>query len=434
MWGCEKRLTLYDLVRVGRRLRRRGHTMPKTKGKPHPIAALNDARVRSITKPGRYADGNGLHLVVSKTGGKSWLLRVVVRGVRRDIGIGGLGLVSLTQARDRARTLRLAIIDGIDPIAERRKAVGAPTFKTLAMTIHTHQLPTWKNAKHGAQWLSTLETYAFPVIGDTPVDRIDQRDVLKVLGPIWTDKPETARRVRQRLGVVFDWAKAHGHRSGDSPMTGIELGLPKQKDAVEHMAALGFDKLAAFITALRSSGADDVTKLCLEYTILTAARPGEARLARWDEFDMAGKVRTIPKDRMKASAEHVVPMSPRVIEIIEQAAALRRNGNELVFPSRTGVALSDATLAKLARSLGFGHLTAHGFRSTFRDWASECTTFPSEVVEKALAHSIKNKVEAAYRRGDLLAKRRELMNAWADFACGRASGANVVAFPAMAGS
>ena len=391
--------------------------MGKATGK-HQQLRLDDGKVRRASKPGRYGDGNGLYLEVEPTGSKHWLLRTVVNGDRKDIGLGGLSLVSLAQAREKARTIRGAAREGRDPLAERRKTMDVPTFKEVAIAVHEAHKPTWKNGKHAGQWIMTLETYAYPVFGDWRVDTIMQRDVLKVLAPIWTQKEETARRVRQRLGMVFDWAKSHGHRSGDSPLTGIEHGLPKQKGDVEHMAALPFGKVAAFVEKLRASGADEVTKLCLEYMILTAARPGEARMARWDEIDLAEKVRVIPKDRMKADNEHVVPLVPRVVEIIEVAKALRRNGNELVFAGRQGKPLSDATLAKLARSLGFGHLTAHGFRSTFKDWVAETTNFPTEVVEKALAHAISNKVEAAYRRGDLLTKRWQLMQAWAAHVCG----------------
>ena len=264
------------------------------------------------------------------------------------------------------------------------------------------------------------------MLGEMPVDTIKQQDVLKVLGPIWTKKEVTARRVKQRLGVIFDWAKAHGHRTGDSPMTGIDLGLPKQSGEVEHMAALPHQQVAAFVKALHQSGADVGTKLAFEFMILTAARPGEARNARWDEIDTGKKLRTIPKDRMKAGVEHVVPLSPRALEIVEEARALKRDGNVLLFPARSGKPLSDATLAKLARGFGFGHLTAHGFRSTFRNWASEMTNFPREAVERALAHGVADDVEAAYLRTDLRERRRALMDEWAWYVSGVKVSENVV--------
>ena len=397
---------------------------------PHKDKRLTDARARTVTEPGRYPDGGGLYLMVDPSGARRWVLRLYWNKRRHDIGLGGLSVVSLAQAREKARELRAKVKAGSDPLQERRRA-DAPTFETLARKVHEAHVATWKNGKHQDQWINTLATYVFPVFGSARVDQIEQRDVLKVLAPIWTAKPETARRVRQRLALVFDWAKSHGYRVGDNPLSGIEHGLPKQTDDAEHMAALPYEKMAGFIVALRASGADETTKLCMEYMILSAARPGEARLARWDEFDTAQKLRTIPKERMKASAEHTVPLTPRMLEIVDQARARRRNDNELVFPGRTGVALSDATLAKLARSLGFGHLTAHGFRSTFKDWATECTNFPSEAVEKALAHAIKNKVEAAYRRGDLLEKRRQLMAAWGAH-CLNVEQANVVPIRAVA--
>ena len=308
----------------------------------------------------------------------------------------------------------------------KQDAKPMPTFAQIAEQVLASREDIGRNEKHRKQWRATLQTYAFPVLGQMPVDTIKQQDVLKVLGPIWTKKEETARRLKQRLGVIFDWSKAHGHRTGDSPLSGIDLGLPKQGGDVEHMAALPHQQVAAFVTALHKSGAGVGTKLAFEFMILTAARPGEARNARWDEIDVAKKLRTIPKDRMKSGVEHAIPLSPRALEIVQEAMALKRDENPLLFPARSGKPLSDATLAKLARSFGFGHLTAHGFRSTFRNWASELTNFPREAVERALAHGVADDVEAAYLRTDLRERRRALMDEWARYVGGVEVGQNVV--------
>jgi integrase len=378
--------------------------------------ALTPVQINKLDTPGRYADGNGLYLVVDESGAKRWMLRTIVHGKRRDMGLGSLQLVPLAEARKRAAKYRLIARDGEDPILQRREERRTvPTFKEAATTVHTHRATDWKNEKHRAQWLSTLETYAFPEIGGKQVSRINSADVLRVLSPIWTAKPETARRVRQRISTVLDWAKAAGHRAGDNPVDAALEGLPKQTDRVEHHDALPFADVPDFLPKLHASGAEDVTKLAFEFLILTAARTGEVIGATWSEIDTKAKTWTIPKARMKAKREHRVPLSARCIEILEAAAEL--GGNPYVFPGRDAdVPLSNMVFLMTLRRMGYD-VTAHGFRSAFRDWAAERTTFPREVCELALAHVNKDQVEAAYLRSDLFEQRRALMGQWATFAC-----------------
>ena len=293
----------------------------------------------------------------------------------------------------------------------RRKVPGS----TIATKVFEEHKSTWKNEKHRYQWLRTVEVWAYPVIGDRPVSTIERPDILRVRQPVWLKQPETARRLRQRLKFIFDWARAHNLRSGDNPVEGVEKVLPRQTDEVEHMKALPIDAMPDFIAKLRARDADAVTKLAFEFLILTAARTGEAINARWSEIDFEARTWTIPKERMKAGVEHVVPLTERTIVILKLASSLYED-NPLVFPSRAGdKPISNMAFLMLLRRMKLD-ITAHGFRSTFRDWASERTSFPSEVVEMALAHTIANKVEAAYRRGNLLEKRRELMAAWDQFA------------------
>lgn len=369
-------------------------------------------------KPGRYVDGGGLCLVVDASGAQRWVLRIQANGKRRDVGLGGVSVVTLAEARDLAHDIRRKVKnDGADPVAARRaNRIGVPTFEALAKTVHQEHAKTWRNGKHHDQWLNTLESYVFPAFGQTPVNRIETGDVLKVLLPIWTEKPETARRVMQRIRTVLDHATAAGHRSGENPCRIAAIGLPKQNKTVQHHAALPYVELPAFLPTLRAASTSDAIKLAIEFLILTAARSGEVRGAVKEEIDLDAALWTIPAERMKAEREHVVPLSPRAIEIVKAASALAPQ-SALVFPSaRTwNKPLSDMALTMALRRMRPG-ITAHGFRSTFRDWASETTDFPSEVVEMALAHAIPNRVEAAYRRGNLLEKRRGLMDEWAAYA------------------
>lgn len=372
--------------------------------------------IRQVKSPGRYGDGNGLYLIVDPSGASRWMLRVQSNKQRHDVGLGSTKLVTLAEARDSAHEVRRRARQGLHPVAARRgDRAGVPTFEAVSRSVHAAHLKTWRNGKHTAQWLTTLEGYAFPVIGDVPVNKVETGDVLKVLAPIWNSKPETARRVMQRVRTVLDHATAAGHRSGENPCRVAVIGLPKQSRAVKHFSALPYADLPAFLIKLRAGGTAETVKLALELLILTAARSGEVRGAVRSEFDTDAMLWTIPPERMKAEREHVVPLSPRAVEIIKRAL-LAAPPSPLLFPSRhPKKPLSDMTLTMVLRRMQVD-ATAHGFRSTFRDWCSEETNFPSEVSEMALAHTVSNKVEAAYRRGKLLEKRRALMDAWAQFA------------------
>lgn len=372
--------------------------------------------VRQKKAPGRYGDGNGLYLVVDPSGAARWVLRVMCNGKRRDIGLGGAATVSLAEARDKAHEVRKLAKQGKDPVAARRALRDAvATFEQCARTVHKNRKSTWRNGKHTNQWLKTLELYAFPTIGKTAVNRIGTSEILKLLLPIWSTKSETARRVLQRVSTIIDYATAAGMRSGENPCRLAVLGLPKQTDEVEHFAALPYADVPAFIRKLRSSNAAEITKLAFEFLILNASRSGEVRLAPKSEVDVDKGLWIIPAERMKGGKEHVVPLSPRAIEIVKTACT-RFSQAELLFPSPNNPKkpLSDMALTELLRRLKI-EATAHGFRSSFRDWASEETAYSREVAEMALAHTIESKVEAAYRRGILLEKRRLLMAEWAIF-------------------
>ncbi|WP_341214214.1 integrase arm-type DNA-binding domain-containing protein [uncultured Limimaricola sp.] len=378
-----------------------------------PEKALSAAFVRQVKEPGRYADGHGLYLHVDPSGAKRWVQRIAIRGKRSDLGLGAVSLVPLAEAREKALANRKLAREGGDPLRVKREAQAALTFEEAARKVHAIHEPSWRNKKHAAQFLATLETYVFPRIGALKVAEVDTADVLAVLDPIWLKVPETARRVRQRIGTVMKWAVAQGWRQ-DNPASDIAQALPRQARVQKHRESLPYDELAAFVIALGMTGAAPHTKLALEFLILTATRSGETRLAKWSEFDLERAEWTIPAERMKAKKAHRVPLSPRTVEILREAEALS-DGSALVFPgARHGRPLSDMTLTKLVK--GMGHAVhVHGFRTTFKTWAQERTSTPREVSEAALAHSIKDKAEAAYARSDLFAKRRKLMNAWAAF-------------------
>ena len=382
---------------------------------------LSAAKVASLKKPGRYADGGGLYLQVTRTGSKSWLFRFMREGRAREMGLGPLTSLSLAQARTRAAEARLALVDGLDPLEQRRlsrtqaaiEAAGIVTFKRAAERyIEAHEA-TWKNAKHRAQWGSTLRDYVYPIIGPLPVAAIDVGLVLQCVEPIWTSKPETAGRVRGRIEAVLDWAGARGYRPKENPARwqgNLSMLLPSRSrmGRIVHHPAMPYAEIPAFMPTLRANG--EVAARCLEFVILTAARTSEAVGARWSEFDLAEKVWTVPAERMKARREHRVPLSARVLAIL---AAMPRSG-DFVFPGRKEKQhLSNMALLMFLRRNGHTEITTHGFRSSFRDWAAESTGFANEVAEMALAHVISSGVEAAYRRGDLFNKRRQLMTAWA---------------------
>jgi integrase len=385
------------------------------------LGRLSASSVKAARTPGRYSDGDGLFLLIGPSGSKSWVCRVQKEGRRRDFGLGSEKKVTLGQARQLSTQVRSQIQAGIDPIAERRKREGIPTFREAAAKVFAENHKSWRNAKHRGQWLSTLERYAFPIFGDVAVSEIDGPLVRDALVAIWLEKPETARRVRQRIASVIDWAIAKGYRTMPLPMAAINKSLPKSRAKAVHHSALPYTDVPAFIQRLRER--ESIGRLAFEALILTAARSGEIRLAVWSEIDLEAKLWTIPLERMKAGREHVVPLSNAAIRVFNHAASYRELRSDLVFPGvRTGKPLSDMTLTKICRDMSIAAVP-HGFRSSFRDWVAEETDFDGDIAEMALAHTIENKVEAAYRRGNLLEKRKRLMQAWCDFCTGNAKAA-----------
>ncbi|MFV0643372.1 MAG: tyrosine-type recombinase/integrase [Sphingomonadaceae bacterium] len=378
------------------------------------MGKLTALRIRNLKEPGRYSDGEGLVLKFAGNGKGSWIVRVQSNGKRKDIGLGSLTDVSLTQARDAARSVRKEIKSGVDVLAERKKgALEVPTFRDAAKLVHEEHKAAWKNGKHQAQWINTLETYAFPALGDSLVSEIEGPAIRDTLAPIWLTKPETARRVRQRIGSVLDWACAKGFRETEAPMRSVLRGLPRQPKKQGHFAAMPYPDLPAFMVWLRDRSS--IGRLALEFLILTAGRSSEVRGACWDEINLKDKLWTVPAERMKAGNAHMVPLSSAAIDVLQRAQAFRSRVSDLVFPGQNPRRpLSDMTLLKILRDKGEGY-TVHGFRSSFRDWVAEQTNYPGEIAEAALAHTIANKVEAAYRRTDYLDKRRPLMSDWAEF-------------------
>lgn len=369
--------------------------------------------VKALKAPGRYGDGEGLYLEVSPTGAKSWILRVMVRGRRRDIGLGGASYVELGEARDEARRLRKLAKAGGDPVVERKAKEGVPTFEQAAREVYGTLKPGWREGGvHVKHWIASLERHAFPVIGDRPVDTIQSGDVLEVLTPIWFRIPETARRVRQRMRHVMTWAKGKNLYPAENPVDAAKGSLPRHPSKVKkHLAALSYAEVPAFMAALAER--KGISALALRFTILTAARSGEVRGARWSEIDLENAVWTVPGARMKAKKDHRVPLTTEALAVLEKVRGLDK---ELVFPGqKRGRPMSDATLAAVLKRMKRADVTVHGFRSTFRDWAAERTTFPREIAELALAHEVGSAVERAYRRSDLFAKRRQLMEAWARY-------------------
>jgi integrase len=385
---------------------------------------LTAMAVAKATKPGFYADGHGLYLRAGPTGGKSWVFRYRRDGRLHDMGLGATHTVSLVEARLKALGLRQQRLTGIDPLAakretaarERASSARAITFRECAESYIRAHRAGWKSAKHAAQWPSTLEMYVYPVFGSLPVQAVDVALVMKALEAIWLTKPETASRVRGRIEAVLDWATVREYRKGENPARWrghLESLLPEKSKVskVEHHAALSYAELGAFVAELRQQGG--IAARALEFTILTATRTGEVTGAHWDEFNLAERLWVVPAERMKAGKEHRVPLSDAALTIIERMAESR--AGDVVFPGGKGAALSNMGMTMLLRRMGRGDITVHGFRSTFSDWCSERTNFSAEVREMALAHAVGDKVEAAYRRGDLFPKRRQLMAAWAKF-------------------
>ena len=403
---------------------------------PKKLSNALDAKTAKYAKPGRHADGGGLHLLVKKSGARSWVFRYMLKGKSRDLGLSrcseamailrsaGHDELTLAQARDVATIYRLKVKAGIDPIAEREdiaiaKAAAVKAqkaakvrFKDVAQAYIDANEDNWKNSKHRQQWKNSLETYVYPVMGDLAVSDIETTHVLAAIEPIWKDKAETASRVRGRIETVLDAAKVREYRTGENPARWrghLSLILPaRTKLSRGHHKAEPYASVPQILTQLRSRQA--VAALALEFTILTAARTGEVLGATWDEIDIDKGVWTIPSKRMKAGREHRVPLAKRAMEIVQHVRLL---DGSYVFSGPKGGPLSGMAMAMLLRRMKTD-VTVHGFRSSFRDWAAECTGYPHEVCEMALAHTIGNKAEAAYRRGDLFDKRRRLMDEWAE--------------------
>ena len=385
------------------------------------MGKLTVERVRALvkqprSKSQRFSDGGTLTLLISPRGAAAWVQRVTINGTRRDLGLGGWPVVSLSKARQRAFANRVAIADGVDLLAEKRRA-RVPTFAEAVEKVIAIHGEAWKDGGKTAKlWRATLREYAFPTIGEKNVDEIATADVLAVVVPIWTKKHETARKVRRRIGTVMKWAVARGYRQDNPAGDAITAALPKRPKQVRHMPAVPHGDVAGAIAAVRSSGAWPATKLAFEFLVLTATRSGEVRLATWDEIDIDGRVWTIPVARTKTSREHRVPLCDRAIEILQEARQFG-DGAGLVFPSMRGRSLSDMTISKLLKEQNVAAVP-HGFRSSFRDWAAERTNHPREVIEAALAHVVKNQTEAAYARSDLFARRGRLMADWSRYLAG----------------
>jgi integrase len=405
---------------------------------PKRTLGLTAKQAKEITKPGRYAMGGNLYLQVGDRG-RSWIFRYQLTGPRRYMGIGSCSVFSLTEARERAAAARKLVANGIDPIAKReaeRQAVRVSaakviTFRECAEKYIVAHRAGWKNGGSAKQWSRSLEKDVYPAIGALPVDSIDTALVMKVLEPIWTVKPETASRIRGRIEAALGWATVRGFRNGDNPAMWrghLENLLPKKSKVkkVKHMAALPYQEVGGLMVKLR--GMKGVYVRALEFLILTAARPGEVAGARFDEFDLTAKVWTIPGERMKRGKEHRVPLSDRAAAIINEMQNIKTD--DLVFPGHRRRTMHERALIVTMERAGVTGLTAHGFRATFRDWAGECTNFPREIAEQALAHAIPNATEAAYRRGDFLQKRRRLMDAWGRYCATVAPAGEVVSLRA----
>ena len=386
-----------------RRTKRRGR---------HPHNVLAPAFVRNAP-PGHHIDGNGLYLYVQPTGARSWIQRLVIRGKRCELGLGSVALVSLAEAREKAVANRKLARSGGDPLADKRRLQSVPTFAEATVTVVEQKRAGWKNPVQATAWRQTLERHAFPRIGRMPVSEVTSADVLAILTPIWHNKPIAAKYVRQRLHAVLEWAIAMNLRD-DNPADRVRPVLGPQGNIVQHMAALPHREVAGALAMVRASGANPAVKLAFEFLVLTAARSGEVRGARWDEMDTTAHVWAVPATRMKIKRDHRVPLCRRAVEILAAVRMLGDDAGPLVFPNRNGQPLDEKALRWLLRR---HRITAvpHGFRSSFRDWAAEETDHPREVIEAALAHTVRNPVEAAYARSDLFERRRRLMDDWAGY-------------------
>jgi integrase len=386
------------------------------------MGKLTALKIKAAKDPGRYQDGRGLMLLVKPSGSRSWILRIQVDGKRREFGLGALADVGLAEAREKADQIRKEFRAGVDPVAKKKAAklarLNIPTFRLAAESTHEEHKGNWRNEKHREDWLSSLRLYAFPTIGETRVDQITSTMIHDVLAPIWLTRPETARRVRQRIRTIMGWAAAKEYCQPLN-FTVINDGLPKlPKRGENHFAAMDYEKVPAFVEQLRSAQETN-GRLALLFTIYTAARSGETRGATWAEIALEAKEWRIPAARMKAGREHVVPLSEPALAVLERAKAL--NGCKAkapLFPGRSGNPVSDMTLTKILRDMELP-VTVHGFRSSFKDWAAECTKFPDAVSEKALAHIDTDKTRRSYRRTDFQKMRVDLMKEWAAYLEGK---------------
>lgn len=370
---------------------------------------------------GRHGDGGGLYLVVDPSGARRWIVRVVVKGqknkmgapLRTDFGLGGADVVTLNMARERALEYRRMAKSGLNPRFNTHREV--PTFEEVAQQVHIDRMPTWKNKKHGEQWIGTLRSYAFPKIGRMPIDSIGQPEVMMCLLPIWTEKHETAKRLAQRLKIVLDVAKSKGFRSGENPVTAIKdaQALPKVRHKPTHHKAMGWQDVPSFYADLRLRKA--MAAKALMFTCLTGSRTGEVLGMRWDEIDPEARLWTCPAQRMKTDIDHRVPLTDEMLAIIEPLKLMK---SEYVFEGqKRHKPLSNMSMLMLLRRMNVDGVTVHGFRSTFRDWASEVANAPREVAEMSLSHRVGSEVERAYARSDLIDKRRALMDSWSIFVC-----------------
>ena len=382
------------------------------------MAKLTNAEVKSL-KPGpkvrRHGDGRGLYLVLKPSGARSWVQRIAIAGRRTDIGLGGYPGLSLAKAREKSQEVRSAVAEGLDPRAPRRPAV--PIFSELAEQYIRANASRWKNAREARDWRTSLQNYVYPTFGSTRIDKVTRADVLTALLNIWDDKQNTAKKVRQRVRVVFASAMAHGYIDQNPAGEVIDAALPKTPAVRAHFRALPYKDVPAVLKAVEDSGAASLTaRLCLRFLVLTATRSGESVGARWDEIDLESRTWTIPAERMKAGRQHRVPLSRQALDVLIRAQGLSHR-SELVFPStaRPGAPQSHIAPLRVLRGLGLD-ITVHGFRTSFKTWCMETTDIPWAVGEAALAHTIGNSVEAAYARSDLFTRRAAVMQQWADYA------------------
>ena len=378
------------------------------------MGKFTTATAKSLAKPGMYRADPTLYLAIAPGGSKSWIQRITIDGKRRDLGLGPFPVISLAKARERAFVNRVAIADGRDPLAEKRKA-RVPTFQEAAKRTYEANRPRWRSEKVAKKWWQAMEKHAFPILGDMRVDRIGREDVLRVLTPLWTSRPEQARKVRQSIRSTLSWAQASGLVETNMAGEAINGALPAQPAVKEHLRALPYRQVGAALATVDASASSLSAKLAFRFTVLTAARSGEVRGATWNEIDIDAATWTIPANRMKAGAEHRVALSDAAVAVLEQACQLRdRAGLLFPSPSRAGRPLSDMTLTKVLRSTGLAErATIHGFRSSFRDWCADAAK-PREIAEAALAHTVGG-VEGAYFRSDLFERRCRLMADWAAY-------------------